>query len=515
MFCNHKCFSRLSLRVMSRHDSKLVIYGSGGLASSVSDSAQATPNHHTFKLESHQIDPPGSTPTHQSYSATPPHRGSVTDVEHKSIGSMLQGHAHSNQTTPPVWSASIPVIRTSSMERERRGDSQLCEVDSPTKSMVMLGREHESPQSSGSLNRPKRLSDYQPKKEWYHDDDNLSPQDTRAFREVEFDHAHRASSTTRVETLARGSQHSYQGHDSVNNVYAYRHSSSTEHFDRDEPTNHMKKFQSVDQIGRENRHSSPSKHRHHHHSHRHNHHQHHNGHQHHSDHQHHNDRQHHSRHRSHYRHSHEKDGNISSSPLHQTRSSRSNSDLTVKRKKSSSLPRDMPPGLQEEEGEEPDCMSHYIDRHHLARPGNRGHYRLSLPESSFYDNGNRISRQTNARRSRKSLMNTSLASNGSLSQPNDFGLGVRNRSIPTQYKHLKIKLISPPSPLPLVNCHITLLYILYCIQGSSSRLGSIASLEYQASFAELSQTDVTSVIDPHTRSFIFEGSQSNSQGTIL
>lgn len=53
------------------------------------------------------------------------------------------------------------------------------------------------------------------------------------------------------------------------------------------------------------------------------------------------------------------------------------------------------------------------------------------------------------------------------------------------------------------------------VQGMSSKLGSIASLEYQASLAELSQTDASSVIDPHTRSFIFEGSQTNSQGTAL
>ena len=419
LMCNHKYFSRMSLRVMSRNDSKLVIYGSGGLASSVGDSAQATPNHHNFKLES-QVDPPCSTPAHQSSSATPTHRSSVTDVEHKSTSSMLQGYAHSNQATPPVVSARIPVIHTPSMETERRGSSQLCEVDSPSRSMVVLGREDEPPQGS----RPKRLNDYPPpRKEWYHDDD-LSPQDTRGFRDMDFDHTHRASSTTGIETLPRSPHHNYmyQGHDS------YRHSSSTEHFLRDEPTNHMKKFQSVDQIGRENRHSS-SKHRHHHHSHRHNHHsdhQYHNDQQHHNHHQHHNGHQNHNRHRSHHQHSHERDGDISSTPSHQTRSSRPISDRTAKRKKSSSLPRDVPPGLQEEEGEEPEGMSHYVDRHHPARPGNRGHYRLSLPESSFYDNGNRISRQTNARRSRKSLMNASLASSGSLSQPNDFGLGVRN-----------------------------------------------------------------------------------------
>ena len=406
----------MSLRVMSRNDSKLVVYGSGGLASSVSDSAQTTPKHHTFKLESHQVDPPDSMTDYCSSGTTPPHRGSVTDVEHKSISSLLQSDAHSNQATPPVGLTRILVTQTSSIERNWRENSQLYEVDSPTKSMVMLRREDEMLQNS--LTRPKRFNDYQPppKKEWYHDDVS-SPQDTRAFYEVEVDHAYRASSTTGVETPARSSRHGYHRHDSVNDVQNYRHSSSTENFDRERSTNHMRRSlhsQSVDQIGRENRHSSPSKHHHHHRSHRHHHHQHH---------QHHNDYQ------SHYRHSHERNGNISSSPLHNTRSSKSSSDLAVKRKKSSSLPRDTPPDFQEEEREDPEVqsMSHYIDRHHPARPANRGHYRLSLPDSSYYDNGNRISRQTNARRSRKGLTNTGLASSGSLSQPNDFGLGVRNR----------------------------------------------------------------------------------------
>lgn len=44
--------------------------------------------------------------------------------------------------------------------------------------------------------------------------------------------------------------------------------------------------------------------------------------------------------------------------------------------------------------------------------------------------------------------------------------------------------------------------------------GSIASLDYQASFAELSQADsVGGYIDPHVRSLVFEAS--NSQGTEL
>ncbi len=52
------------------------------------------------------------------------------------------------------------------------------------------------------------------------------------------------------------------------------------------------------------------------------------------------------------------------------------------------------------------------------------------------------------------------------------------------------------------------------VQGMS-RLGSIASLDYQASFAELSQADsVSGYIDPHLRSLVFEASL-NSQGTEL
>lgn len=53
------------------------------------------------------------------------------------------------------------------------------------------------------------------------------------------------------------------------------------------------------------------------------------------------------------------------------------------------------------------------------------------------------------------------------------------------------------------------------ISGGMSRLGSIASLDYQASFAELSQADsISGYIDPHVRSLVFEASQ-NSQGTEL
>ena len=51
-------------------------------------------------------------------------------------------------------------------------------------------------------------------------------------------------------------------------------------------------------------------------------------------------------------------------------------------------------------------------------------------------------------------------------------------------------------------------------QGMSRMGGSIASLDYQASFAELSQADsVSGYIDPHVRSMVFDAS--NSQGTEL
>ena len=60
--------------------------------------------------------------------------------------------------------------------------------------------------------------------------------------------------------------------------------------------------------------------------------------------------------------------------------------------------------------------------------------------------------------------------------------------------------------------HITIIII---FQGMS-RLGSIASLDYQASFAELSQADsvVSGYIDPHVRSLVFQASLT-SQGTEL
>lgn len=62
---------------------------------------------------------------------------------------------------------------------------------------------------------------------------------------------------------------------------------------------------------------------------------------------------------------------------------------------------------------------------------------------------------------------------------------------------------------------ITSLTSLSDITGGMSRLGSIASLDYQASFAELSQADsVSGYIDPHLRSLVFEASL-NSQGTEL
>lgn len=47
-----------------------------------------------------------------------------------------------------------------------------------------------------------------------------------------------------------------------------------------------------------------------------------------------------------------------------------------------------------------------------------------------------------------------------------------------------------------------------------SRLGSIASLDHQASLAELSQADsIGGYIDPHVRSMVFDSQ--NSQGTEL
>lgn len=51
------------------------------------------------------------------------------------------------------------------------------------------------------------------------------------------------------------------------------------------------------------------------------------------------------------------------------------------------------------------------------------------------------------------------------------------------------------------------------LQGMS-RLGSIASLDHQASLAELSQADsIGGYIDPHVRSMVFDSQ--NSQGTEL
>jgi hypothetical protein len=149
--------------------------------------------------------------------------------------------------------------------------------------------------------------------------------------------------------------------------------------------------QSVDRIEsrdlRDARHSSPAKShaRHHHHHHRHHRHHHSGGH---------------------------------------ARSTRSSSDLTERRNvKSSSLTRDTPPRLQEEDEPEGQSSLRYVDGNHSAKPKNRGQYRLSLPESSYYDNGNRaVNRHSNARRSRKALSNTGFTSTGSLSQPADLGL---------------------------------------------------------------------------------------------
>lgn len=58
-------------------------------------------------------------------------------------------------------------------------------------------------------------------------------------------------------------------------------------------------------------------------------------------------------------------------------------------------------------------------------------------------------------------------------------------------------------------------FMILSLSQGMSRLGSIASLDYQASFAELSQADsISGYIDPHVRSLVFEASQ-NSQGTEL
>lgn len=437
----------MSLRALNRNDSKLVIYGAGGLASPAGGSVQTTPNHHTLKLESHEVGVRGATPTLQVSNPTPthrgqgttpshtishPHRGSISDVEHKSVSALLKSHSHSNQATPTSGSIRNSMDHTSSVVDGERRRSRVREVSSPTRGMVAGEREEQwfssVPQGSfttptsvpqGSLTRPKKLNNYEPppKREWYHDDAQ-SPLEERAFNKLgNDDHFYRASSTTGVETLPRGSGHTYKRHDSVDHVQNYRHSSSTENVVRERSTGHMRRFhhsQSVDQIGGENRHSSPSKHPYHHQTHHHNNHQH---------------------HRDHHRHPRERDGELNSSPSHHTRSSRSNSDLHVQKRKSSSLSRDTPPRLQEEEEPMGQSASHYSERHHLARPANRGHYRLSLPESSYYDNNNRIGRQSNARRSRKGVTNHSLTSTTSLSQPNDFGLGV--------------SLLSPLSPQPV------------------------------------------------------------------
>jgi len=87
-----------------------------------------------------------------------------------------------------------------------------------------------------------------------------------------------------------------------------------------------------------------------------------------------------------------------------------------------------------------------------AKPQNRGPFRLSLQDASFYDNSRFYNRQHWMRRSAHSSS----------------------------------------------NCHLSQ------ESGMHSGLGSIVSLEHQASIAELSQA---SDFDPLVRSFVFESSQ--------
>ena len=471
--------SRMSLRASSRSDSKLVIYGAGGLASASKESIQMPPNHHTLKLESnsskpHQTDslgtiPPsrgsGASPPPRTRDATPPLRGSVADVEHKSVSSLLKGytphnssplhHRHTSGATSNRRSSTNS--QSNSMEGERKR-SNVQEVGSPLKSLVFIDRE-EHGNRSGSLRQsssasqgalPQSLYDYNqppPKVEWYHSDILKSPSHEGERQNSQpwyMDDARSPSHSQQMEgssnsvmrgsyhELGRGradsvqsqpaydqpssSRHHYQRHNSVE--HNYRHSGSVEGFQHQASAHvsagssgnnsSMKRFyhsQSVDRIESRDsrdtgsRHSSSSTKPRHHHHHRHHRHHHGGGH---------------------------------------SRSTRSSSDLTERHNaKSSSLTRDTPPRLQEEDEPEGQSSLRYVDRNHSAKPHNRGQYRLSLPESSYYDNGNRaMSRHSNARRSRKALSNTGFTSTGSLSQPADLGL-VRN----TKY-YCKRKIVS-------------------------------------------------------------------------
>lgn len=445
----------MSLRATSRTDSKLVIYGSGGLASSAVDPAKTTPtpNHHTLKLEPsdtkntvvvHQAEPTTATPTSRGPNATPlhrampPHRGSIGDVEHKSLSSVLRNHTHSSSPNHGSPSTRMSNDRQKSSYSRGGGEGQrslLEEQAPPTRSRSMAtGIETDSKQgqhyftgSRNSLSRQKKVNDYQPpsKKEWYHSD-LPSPEESRSFNGPtnESPYSYQASGNAAGDLVARSNtggdlvarsngggdmvaRSSGKRYSSSQLGQRYKHSSSSEQFNQEKSTNQMRRFhhsQSVDQIEREGR-SSLQRHHHHHQSPQH--------HQSHQPHQHHHHHQHHYKHR-------EREGDGYNGV---TRSSKSNSDLIVRRKKSSSLPRDTPPQLQEEDEPEGRSTSRYVDHNHPARPHSRGQYRLSLPESTYYDNGVRLNRHTNGRRSRKALTSTNI-STGSLSQPSDLGLGV-------------------------------------------------------------------------------------------
>ena len=428
----------MSLRASSRSDSKLVIYGSAGLASPSQESIPATPNHHTLKLESNDtkpqhITPLGATPPSRGSGAMPPFRGSVADVEHKSVSSLLKGHTRTSsplhhQTSGATNRKSSNQSNTGEGERRR---SYVQEVGSPVKSLVFIDRETQghhggrsgslrqgSSVSQGSLQQS--LNDYNqplPKVEWYHSDILKSPSHEGGRKKQPW-YMDDARSPGHSQDSNRASYHEIgrERADSVQSQPAqalnsrqycqrqnsaeqnYRHSASVERFQHQAASgSSSRRFyhsQSVDRIesrdSRDTRHSSPAKHRHHHHHHH------------------------------HHRHHHSGGQNGG-----HTKSTRSSSDLTERQNiKSSSLTRDTPPRLQEEDEPEDQSSSRYIDRNHPAKPQNRGH-RLSLPESSYYDmyNGNRgLNRHSNTRRSRKALSNTGFTSSGSLSQPADLGL---------------------------------------------------------------------------------------------
>ena len=411
------------------------------------------PNHHTLKLEAndtkkHETDslgttPPsrgsGASPPPRTMGATPPLRGSVADVEHKSVTSLLKGHTpHNSSPLHHRHTSGASSNRRSTQSNVGEGErrrSHIQEVGSPVRSFVSIDREEQNHHGnrSGSLRHSSSASqgalpyDYNqppPKVEWYHSDILKSPDhegerqsqpwymdDTRSpghsykennmrasYHELGRGRADSVQSQPAYDQTPSG-RHHYQRHNSVERNY--RHSGSVEGFQHQASAhalpsdgsagNNMKKFyhsQSVDRIeSRDMRHSSEAKQRHHHHHHHHRHHRHHH------------------------------------SSGH-SRSTRSSSDLTERRNaKSSSLTRDTPPRLQEEDEPEGQSSLRYVDGNHPAKPRNRGQYRLSLPESSYYDNGNRATgRHSNARRSRKALSNTGFTSTGSLSQPADLGL---------------------------------------------------------------------------------------------